>query len=91
MPLVIDLSKDKIVIVRIAVAIAISTILGSAPEMDDMFREAVANLKQDELDVREYFDWFVLTTIRDLLTYVGMNTWKKVYAHNFIKLKQTIF
>ena len=65
MPLVIDLSKDKIVIVRIAVAIAISTILGSAPEMDDMFREAVANLKQDELDVREYFDWFVLTTIRD--------------------------
>ena len=56
MPLVIDLSKDKIVIVRIAVAIARSTILGSAPEMDDMFREAVANLKQDELDVREYFD-----------------------------------
>ena len=47
MPLVIEISRDKIIIVRIAVAIAISTILKNAPEMSDMFREAVNNLKQD--------------------------------------------
>ena len=37
-PLLIDLSRDKINIVRIALAIAISTIVKSSPEFVDMFR-----------------------------------------------------
>ena len=54
--LVVELSKDRIIIVRIALAISISHILRSSPEAAGMFREAIANLKQDEEDVREYFE-----------------------------------
>lgn len=56
MPLVIELSRDRIIVVRITLAISISLILRESPEIAGAFGEAIFNLKQDELDVREYLE-----------------------------------
>jgi len=47
MPLVVELSKDRIVVVRITLAISISLILRESPEITSAFGEAIFNLKQD--------------------------------------------
>ena len=47
MPLVIDLSRDRVVLVRIALAISIAEILKTTPEAATIFSEAIHNIRQD--------------------------------------------
>lgn len=51
----VQLSKDKIVVVRIALAIAIVEVLKKDPNSINLFSKVVQNLSQDIEDVREYF------------------------------------
>jgi hypothetical protein len=53
--LVVQLSKDKIVVVRIALSIAIAEVLKKDPDSINLFSKVVQNLSQDIEDVREYF------------------------------------
>lgn len=50
--LVIQISKDKIVIVRIALAISVSEIVRNDPPSINLFRQVIQNLSQDVEDVR---------------------------------------
>ncbi len=52
MDLVIELTKDKIVIVRIALAISIKQIIDDDDENLTTFKQVIEALKQDEQDVR---------------------------------------
>lgn len=51
----VQLSKDKIVVVRISLSIAIAEVLKKDPDSINLFSKVVQNLSQDIEDVREYF------------------------------------
>ena len=53
--IVVELSKDKIVIVRIALAISVAEIIKTNPSSINLFKGVVQTLSQDVDDVKEYF------------------------------------
>ncbi len=53
--IVVELSKDKIVIVRIALAISVAEIIKKNPSSINLFKGVVQTLSQDVDDVKEYF------------------------------------
>lgn len=53
--IVVELSKDKVVIVRIALAISVAEIIKKNPSSINLFKGVVQTLSQDVDDVKEYF------------------------------------
>ena len=47
MPLVVELSRDRVVLVRITLAISVSMILKETPEAANMLGETIFNIRQD--------------------------------------------
>ena len=47
MPLVVELSRDRVVLVRITLAISVSMILKETPEAANILGETIFNIRQD--------------------------------------------